>query len=911
MMTREWGKPFSGYMSSVPPHMAPPDKAVGREAGGAPLTQNLLFDPQEGAFFTRGGTTTTGGASGVLETGNSTSLRARVLREIRSPSIEDLGDGYPTHAVLFTRESATAAENESALYLRSTIGPIDYTWGQEWSQANHYAYTTPVGSHNFKVVPYMRTTDGVIGRLNTAALRRAAFAGSRGMLEVGSQLCLPCKDSLPQRINKRYNESDASGAQNMRQSPLGHLPPPPMLTAANGTQDDADGSWVGGDFFYISVQFEFADGSVSPYAEPRDQNDQATSGIMRITVTGASTTAYRFMTISGIPIGPDGCVARRILRTPKRPGATPTAASPAPRDLRLAYRIGNNTDTTLQLTDGNDLSLKAVPLTIRDDNILCPPGRYMWQADNRIFVGYTKRNPAAVVLWPNVNTSDDVAAAIANIYEVSLATGTLTLRMNNAAVNANRTFTADDTITLQQLVDAVNADNVGGAHKWWAAVAPGADAQARCSAAAGANDNLASTTGVTTGDENYAATARIRSYCTALPMLLFYSVAWLGSADNLALAEIGKRRFFFTMGGPGMPTNAANSWSGGTNIPGTAPNYRTAPDSWGILMGGAPLLDGCVIFFSKMIAMFRNTKSGKSGLDSDYELLELFPGLGCIAWDSIFSFGGVAGCLTTNGILITDGTREGKRFISGDVWNRKSKLGEWDYEIKQSIAAISKDSDASHFHAEVFDGELICTYRRSSAAASGVPERMIRYDFSASSSESGLRGWLQPDGSPWGWSAPSLLQLSVMGEVGKSDKKYRFGVIESNLGTTPGRVDEFDTTSYADNGNGFTWELWTARDYCGQARKRKRAVRLTTLIENESDHVRFNFYRDSAGTASEIDAPGATLPASGQDKRFPAFLPPRGGAPTLQARYSSFNAPSSASKIWGAELEYEEVDSPT
>lgn len=925
---RRYGFPWKGYIASVPVNQGPPDKAMGLPASVGTASSNMVFDPSDGKFIRRYGMAVVGGTSGILEdgTGELTVARCRKVFSLDSPS---LTDGYPTHAALYTEEG----NHKGCLYLRSTNGSINYVLGQEFSATNHYTADragTAV-TNNWKVVPYFRTSGSGAatdwGRLNTLALRAFPFAGSRNCLEVGDQLCFPDLDTLPMRWGKRYNESSGAvaGTDNLRLTPLGHLPAPPTVIVTSGTLQ-AGGSWLATDLFYISVAFEFADGSITPFAIPRDRNDDLASswgthmpdGLMKVNIDNgvASTNAYTYLTWSQIPKGPDGTVARRLYRTPKRAGSgtatASTGAAPAVLDLRLTAIIPNNTQTTYQDPNGNDLSLIAIDPVAEFGKSLCPAARYMWQADNRIFVGYTKKNPLAIILWPNVNADDDSddadADGILDIcednYEYTLAAGVLTLKKNNSAGTA---ITCDSTVNIQQVVDRINATTGGGSGgKWYAAVAPGADPYTPCGTAAAANTYLATTTSVDVGDSQYVATGRIRAYGFCLPAPIYFSTTYLAKFPT------NKNRFFHTYGGPEAAKNACNAWSA------LGYNYRTAPDAWGILMGGAPLLDGCIVFYSKAIALYRNTTAGKNGLDKDYILTDLFPNLGCIAWDSIVWGNGWAGCLTTEGFMCFDGTRGGKVNISGDVWAPTAinqidggiGVGEWQYEIAQSVAATASDGDGSHFHAKVMGGAIHIAYRSSSSATNGIPDRRLIYDFSRSLGQTGLSEVMDPDGNPWPWSTPLSQNVSVLGEVRKSTGVNRYGAVEANAGANSnGRIEQIDTGN-KDNGANVASALLTLADMCGTLKK--KSLQEVTMFYSKDATTTLQVYRNYAvGSASAVAS--ITVPASTSNLNvevLPMPMTARTAAKNIALAWSDTGT-GDCNQCWGIEADVLLTDSYT
>jgi hypothetical protein len=885
---RRLGLPFDGFTSSVPAHECPIGKAHGVQPTSTQRSLNMLYDPIEGKFFRRAGYASVGGTTGVLEAGPAT-MRARQLLSIDSPSIRDLGDGYPTHAVLFTREHATAANNNSALYVRSTIGSINYTFGMEYS-SSHYPGTN-AATANIKCVPYYRTRDGVWGRLNSATKRQYALAGSRQMIEAGRHLYFPNLDSIPMRWNKRYNESTSAGTENLRLFPTGCIPPLGFPTVTTGTLN-ADGPWQNGDKFYYSVVFQHADGGFSLPMIPRSINDQLTAGFLLKTIAADCN----YVTVGEIPIGPDDVVARWLLRTPKfnNSGATPIGTEPDPLDLRVWEYIPNNTQQTLKSTAGNDLAL-----AVRDDVVNFArqwpsPARHISHFDGRFIMGYTNPPPAAIVICPNVQVTDDSASILTNVYEFAVrpaADPTKLVLYKDNATDATSKITCDSTVTVQQVVDSINALTGGGAGgRWFAALAPGADGTATA-------DNVATTVGVDVGDTTYAATERVRAFATSYPAVAYWSTTYL---TDPARKGPFKNRWRFSEGGPHLAgSNFADMWPAG--------NIRTGLESWGIYMGAAPLLDGCLIFFSKAIILFRNVKSGRSGLDEDYHPDDLFTTLGCISSGSICFGDGWAGCMTDKGFFVFDGTRQGLANISGDLWNPATQTGEWAYEIAQSIAGAAKDDDSSRFEAKVMDGSIYLNYRSDASAGNGIPNRQVRYNFSGSISGSGLAQALRPDGTPWGWSAPENLALTVMGEVRKSTGSARYGVSDANLGggSNVGLINQIDTGT-TDDSVAISAELWLALDFA-ESMRNKQAQELTVFYKVNGSGCKVHVRLDNGTTAADATGSGLALPTTGASGTFKKLVIPlpqtaRGQCMAAQVRFTD-DGSGGALEVWGAELD--------
>ena len=915
---RRYGMPWAGYQSSVPPHMAQPDKATSDGPSSSRRSQNFLYNPLEGKFYRREGMSVNAGSTGILEDGPGelTVARCRQMLSMRSPS---LTDGYPTHASLWTEEG----NHKGCVYFRNTNnGGLNQVLGSEFGTTGSSGQYPQGTTGTFYMIPwpYMRTTDGTIGRFNTLALRAMASAGSRRVLEMSDRLHSPNLNGTPWYWDKYANDvglgdtTDRIRIQHTgRPSPLG------LPTVDVGTVSST-GSWHEGDKFYVSVAYLYDDGSVSMPIIPRDRNDYVNLalngnhtgfGLVSLARSGApSTDRYYDLTWTTIPIGPKGVVGRYLLRSPKLNGTVEsdgsTAATegtePSPLDLRICGFIGNNTDTSWRDPNGNDLSLTTDPLLVRFDHIMQPPARYISTCDNRAVVGYTKPNPVAIYLAPNVNVID-TDATIDNVdYSYTLSGGTLTLYKDAGST----TITNIGTKSVQRVVDEINNTvGGGGGGKWWAAVAPGADAAALCdnTATAAANGNLTSITGATdyAGDD----AGRVRCFAPSFPGCIFFSTTYLANFPTQ------KRRIFFTMGGAGMPANAGASFAAG--------NFRTAPESWGDYMGSAPLANGAVMCFSKAIGVLQNRRGGTTGADEDYRLYDLNVGRGCIAYDSIVEFNGAVGYLTTDGFVVTDGKEE--VVISGDVWNPGTQTGEWAYEIGQCAEAAASDTDIARFSAKVMGGKLYVAFRLHNSgtgrtlATDAHPNYWMVYDFTGSMQYSGLRGVLRQDGTPWGWSTPLTVARSAgpMCEVVTSSGVVRFMADEDSTGQdSNGRIYQIET-GVTDAGTDYNCKLWTCRDLSEHLRK-KAAQELISVHKKSwtapETGTTITLYRDGLGTTSDASI---TLPStsSANFETLVLPLPMAARAPAKSHEYLITDDGSSTdpTHTWGFEADLLLLDS--
>ena len=859
-------KPAGGYQSSVPPHLAGADRATSDGPSSTRRSTNWQYNPVEEKFSRRLGTALQGTSGGILENGTgeiSSAGRCRQLISMRSPNAMDdtlnnTDDNYPTRCTLWADTDANPEDKGCVhFYSMNDNGGSPYgdtVLGDEFSTTTNYPITEDGGVPYSRAWPYLRTTDDTMGRFHTLALRAMAAAGSRRMLEVGDRLYLPNPNGTPWNWNKDWNDVNTDTGDVLRVMHTGHPAPFGIPDITTGTVSTV-GPWHDADIFYISVAFRYADGSASMPIIPRDPNDDIDfdpggtnqTGFGRVQIASGGITRYEWIEWSKIPIGPPGTVGRYLLRTPKNAEGLSSNASPSPGDLRITAYLDNNTVTTYNDPKGNDLDLVADPLLVRFDHIMQPPARYIGTCDGRIVVGYTKPHPVAIYVAPNVNVSDGDVSVDDEIYSYSLTGGTLTFSKTTGAVTTTKTITNIGSISIQRLVDKINNTASGDGGKWWAVAAPGADLSALCDDAGTAadNDNLVSVTGATdfSGDGN----GIVRAWSTGWPAPIFFSSTYR------AAFKTARRRLFFTMGGPGMPASAADSWAAG--------NYRDAPESYGDFMGSAPLPSGMVACFSQGVMVLQNRRSGITGEDIDYRLWELNASRGCISAGSIVSFNGAVGYLTQDGFVVTDGKEE--ILISGDIWNNATQTGEWAYEVAQCAKGAASDTDLERFSATVMGGKLYCVYRLVSDDV--TPEHLVVYDFTGSTQYSGLRGVLRPDGSPWGWSTPLVAPVTwgPMGEVVTSDGVERYSVMHGRVVgmTTTGRIYQVETGA-DDDGTDFTSNLWTARDLAGTLKK-KSAQEIDLLYKKNGTGVTIKAYRN--GNLSTQSGATISLPTTSTD----------------------------------------------
>lgn len=496
-----------GYTSAVQPFFAKPNQLVGAQDGtDNASSRDCIIDPATGGVSKRLGcsilndtVTGSGEVSGILNT--KSSMTARKVFAIDSPS---LADGYPTVAALFGNDDS----KRGTVYLSSTNAGAttnalkNYSLLEEFSNGNTYSNNpgtkTASSDYRLKVVPmFFDSGSGLYNRgaltgtaSNDQFLQQFLAPGSRSVLNTQNWLYAPNLYGSPWRWNKRFNESGTVGSETVRIFPTGPLPPLFCPTAAAGAASATNSSWVDGDTFFVSVIFQFEDGSYSAPCIPRMPNATLTSGLGLVTVgTAGGANKYQYVRYSNIAIGPEGTVARIILRTPKQ-GRTSTSDSitVAPLDLRIVGVLRNNTQKEYDDYAGDDNSLLEDNNVVRVDYTMPRRARYIGTGDQRAIVSYTLPNPSAIILAPvgktttyDLNVADTGAAYSTTGFYLRITTTQLELHATTSGAKVAGTnftaFTFSTYPTLQELVDAINNSTVViyGCKQWRAQLCPGVD----------------------------------------------------------------------------------------------------------------------------------------------------------------------------------------------------------------------------------------------------------------------------------------------------------------------------------------------------------------------------------------------------------------------------------------------------
>jgi len=517
-----------GYTSSKVQFLASPDQLTGSPDGSdTNSSRDCVIDPVTGGVSRRSGVTILNDTvdvnkaevAGILDFVPINSLKTRKLFAIDSPSLDN---GYPTLAGLFGEDSnhnpasgfpTTDIGTPATIWLNSTNSAAvaggntlkNYSLLSEFANGVTYSNSpstkATAADYRLRVVPiWYESGDGVYNRgalTGTAGTdkfnQKLLACGSRGGLQTQNWYYSPNLRATPWRWNKQFNESSTVGTSTVRIYPTGPLPPLWPFDVAVGTLSANDSSWSAGDTFFISVVFQFEDGSYSAPFIPRAINATLTNGLGFVTVgTIASGSKYKYLSYTNIPLGPEGTVARILLRTPKQNRTAVTdAVTVSPLDLRVLGVLRNNTQDDYDDYAGDDNSLLEDEDVVRVDYTMPRRARYIGTGDQRVLISYTLPNTAAILLAPtgvttahdrnNPDTSDNCYSATGSY--VRITSTQLELHYNGGAAAPNfggggnaKAFVFATYDTLDKLVDAINATVVGDNCKAWSAqLAPGTD----------------------------------------------------------------------------------------------------------------------------------------------------------------------------------------------------------------------------------------------------------------------------------------------------------------------------------------------------------------------------------------------------------------------------------------------------
>lgn len=490
--------PFRGYTSAVERRAAPQDFLVGPTDGTTTYgSLNMELDPFTGKVFRRRGCAIVGDTvvDGVEQSGLLPAKWSAKARRIFPLKMAAMTDGYPSHAVLYTKEDQSASfPAVDTGYFSNLYARLNSTNWTLLSEFGTNGYPTATGTEFMLKVEPLWYESGLGGYTRGAheLARRFLASGSRDVLEAGDNVYLPNLRGTPARWNGEGNASSASVTQRVRLAPTGPWGPAwgPTVTlpAALGGGATAT-NWVfkEGDCGYVSVLFRYKNGSYSaPYLPKASE--------AFVFGTPGGTGVYASIELTNIPVGGPEVDARLILMTEVTTLTATIGAVgvPKPGELRVVGLLDDNTRTSFSVTLRNPTEIPNNDSIVRYD-LVCPRrAAHIGTGDQRAIVGRTLPSPCAIQIFPtsanaayDLNYPDDHIGLYGSTcfslrltstnLELFKTTGTGTAQDFVAPGNGVQ-FALGTYTTLQSLVDAVNATTTsslcGG---WRAAVAPGVD----------------------------------------------------------------------------------------------------------------------------------------------------------------------------------------------------------------------------------------------------------------------------------------------------------------------------------------------------------------------------------------------------------------------------------------------------
>jgi hypothetical protein len=847
-----------GYWSSQAKDALPPGVITGDSTADS---YNCLVSSQEGQMMRRRGIayyieTDPTAQVGLLEsvTKNLTmNMMCRHMLDVQYPSTAPGTIVGPT--ALYTDTLDTGHYGQ--LYVLTSTQGTRKVLGHEMGNlttpgTTHYPRSAGGTKPNFRMVPlpYIDTNGNVAYGRCTYPLQRALMCGgSMKMHQVGDDVFLPTLHGMPSKWNRKCNPSTTTGSEEVRIRPWGHITPLCRLavttTASSGTNDKV---WWDGDQFYLSVVYQFEDGSFSAPMQTRP------SAFGLITVgSGSGNSAYASLTVTGIPLGPPGTAARIICRTRKTnvstavtrpagmtsPGAT-SDIDAAGRKLYVVGKIGNNNQSTFVMTGSNDdASLRDDPTVIDDFYIWPLPARYVFEMEHRVGIGYTRKAGIGGILIAPVatdeslsglNCDDDGRQAGTQLgsttgtgagqpygdvawcfrFERSL-TAVYTLYLRKATIGTGTivttSFVVSATMTIQDVIDQVNAIAAVSGATWTAQPVPGTDPNigARnlaitCVFSSGtASVGTPSVTGVSTGHmvvgmrvNDYGGGSGIpaNSVITSISGTTITIGDENGAPVNTTGAIVGVRAWSDT-GDDSWSTDTA-TWDRGNirtysaafpallalngfftrltpfdkqrimftsaraglsklaseSFYNKPENFVSASSDAGTFMGSARIEQGNIAFYSEGIFALKNKRDMNTGEDQDYYLYRLTAkDEGCIQYGSIVQGRGWAGCLIRNGFLVTDGINHQ---IISDALLDPAHGGKGLLAYQSITLAANQgvaDLPASQtVHAYVVDGTLRLSFGPNANGGPGVAAAQ----YARPEPTSNGANWAGSDGTPAG-----------------------------------------------------------------------------------------------------------------------------------------------------------------
>lgn len=864
--------PFRGYVSAGKRHLVSPEYITDESV-------NVLLNPFTGELELRrgslivGDTTTLGVETlGILE--GKWSARSRKAFPLRSPSFSD---GLQAHASLWTKDANDASFPAvdsgyfGTLYVRNELsagGLPNYKLLSEFSTTTYPASGGTFNSEPpIKCVPlWYESGDGGYTRGATAMTRRFLASGSRSIVQTDEELFLPNLRGTPLRWDRRLNGS-TTGTEDVRIMPTGPLPPLWCPTFASADKVAAGGitdSFIkDGTTLYVSVLFEDAYGAFTMMAMPRPINSRLTAGFGLVTVgTAGGANYYRSFTLKNIPRGPYGTRRRLILACdPQVLGAAASAStlriagSGDSPGLKILGVLENNTQTQFEVTN---LDLVQNDNVVRFDHVMPRRARYLFTGDQRVISQVTLPNPAAIILAPvsgvsdtvyDLNAEDDSATlygARSFYYRITTTELELCIWDTTGPTLTTQTFAFATYVTLQDLVDAINATTVAGTPNcalWRAQLAPGVDGTmdtttlcpstrdvtgVTCiinTATIGGGDFTNIPIGATLTDANFPAGTYVVSKQGTNSITLsanatatagahtatFYSYCGDGSSSGTGF-HATRRGYIRAHAGsyPGMIYFRRSAMIGYDRVdrqsvyftksaPGDAvTGASVAPNSW--VRGnrrvpppgpaGRPVgigMGGVDISRGALVGysdsvLFLVNERG-ANTGEDFDVRFQTVNLRRgVIADDSWAAGDGWGAYLTGDGYIAADRNLREMTLSRDVHNPANQDGSLGVEIALCLAALDAETDNAHFHAAVLGSQIHVTYR--SSAGGTYPDRRLVYDFSPGVDSSGLEELINPETrQTFGWSSPVTGQyLSCMCEVRRSDGIRRYATQDTNAG---------------------------------------------------------------------------------------------------------------------------------
>lgn len=877
MPTREFIP--SGYVASKPRHEIDIDRISADSF-------NFLVVPglNDKKLKRRAGQTTPTSWDSVLASSwSGNKPRGRQIIGIRARQLTDVSQ-HP--CVLFTDDSSDK---------RGEVATLDsdnadwYSLGQEYG-TTHYPSTgfgattakdgTDYTNVHFRWCP-MWTNGALTARYVrgiTASDRQLMFAGGRANIEAGEWL-YGMTDASPWMWRKTWNFATGSGTNVNRLRCWGHQVPlfHPTIAVAGGTASVK--AWRANATVYYSCAFLFEDGSIGPFTDISDSVAEAmTNGTRGRYLIPATFAYYTNVALTNIPRGGKGVIGRVIARTKQIDSTAYQATFPGFNDLRVVTIIRNNTQTTFDDYQGDDETLIATPDLVRIDLKWPRRGKYIVANDSRFLMcGGLKPNPAAIIVAPTGITASRDINAIGTSYDGTKATDdpdsqrsdeylatpgtrgffaelvTSTFRMTyyngaSAAVKTVAVNSGGAYFTLQQLVDSINQTTVADNGKEWAAhLAPGVDGTTLC------NKLAFFTSSVASGDTARATAVGVSPAADSIwvrgpadPIVIYFNKAYMDTfpADDQAVE--------FTRGGASDTPSAILNWSDSKEC------EKKPGDAFvGRCLGAAPLQDSFIVFYERGIYQLKTGKIG--GLeDTDMRLTPIVVGnIHVVADSSIFWGNGYAGCVTHQGVFVTDGNTYDIK--SNDIYNHEKGVGAWTNEIPRSLKATqaggrTSGGDEPFLYATVMSNQIHVSYRKTTTTSN---DQRLVYDYSHNAELAGLAAL--KDGA---WSSPLTNTVSVMAEIAdQSGGLVRYGVVEN---VAAGRVDKFDTGT-ADDSGAVTAKAYFKLDFCDTARLKQLAGGIVVVYAKNGTGLSLVFARDqgAAPTTHSVDVYTKNLPTSG------------------------------------------------